>query len=490
VRSLRQVGSVVALVVVGSLAWSAGCSSNGGNQGQNGDGGSSGGGSGSGGGNGGGLVLREAGSTCVNGACVNICPDSTQHTVIKGTVYDPAGNNPLPGVAVFVPQTEPLAALPKGASCGDCNSLYGGFALASDVTKADGTFSLIDAPSGQSVPIVVQAGKWRAQYTTSAASCVETTIMSKLKLPSSVSNPANSSLPDIAISTGGLDSLECLLTRIGVDPSEYTSGNSGNGHIHIFQGGVGGNGRPGPTTNGGSPSSSTQLWNSAQSLGNYDVVLLSCEGEETQAPNPTALETYVKNGGRVFASHFHYSWFTVNGSPFKNYGLGQFKTGSNDTGDINAVVDTSFPQGKDLHDWLALPQVAALTNDQLPIKQSRQNVLATNSPQPVTSWIQAANPPGDSRAMPGLTQYFSFDIKNGEQTCGRIVYSDLHVGAASSDYGNALNTAGNTSAGIAPDKCANAKLSPQEAALEYMLFNLSSCLAPPNMRPPPPQKAK
>jgi hypothetical protein len=480
---------MVALLVVGSLAWSAGCSSNNnGNGSGGGDGGSSSGGSGSSGGNGG-FVFKDSGSSCVNGACVNICPDSTQHTTIKGVVYDPAGNNPLPGVAVYVPQTLPLAKLPKGASCGDCNSLYGGAALASDITKADGSFNMIDAPDGQSVPIVVQAGKWRAQYTTSATRCQDNMVKDKLMLPKSVNSPPNSSLPDIAISTGGLDSLECLLTRIGVDSSEYTSGGGNGGHIHIFQGGVGGTGVAGPTSPGGSPSSSTQLWNSTQSLTNYDVVLLSCEGGETQAPNPTALEGYVKNGGRVFASHFHYAWFTANGSPFKNYGLGQFQSGSFDTGDINSVVDVSFPQGQDLHDWLALPQVAALTNDQLPIKQSRQNVLMVNKP-PVTSWITAANNVS-MPAMAGLTQYFSFDVKVGELTCGRVVYSDLHVGAASSDYGNALQTMGNTQGGIVPDKCnAGAKLSPQEAALEYMLFNLSSCLAPPNMRPPAPQKAR
>jgi hypothetical protein len=491
VRSVRQVGSVVALIVVGSLVWSAGCASNNtGGQG-GGDGGSS-GGSGSGGsgnGAGSGFVSFDVNRCTVGGACVTQCPDATKTTTISGVVYDPAGKNPLPGIAVYVPATLPLATLPKGASCGDCNSLYKGTVLASDITGPDGSFHIHDAPDGQSIPIVVQAGKWRAQYTTSATRCQDTMIQQKLMLPKSVSSPPNSALPDIAISTGGLDSLECLLTRIGVDSSEYTSGGNSNGHIHIFQGGVGGTGVAGPTSPGGSPQSSTQLWNSTASLNNYDVVLLSCEGGETQAPNPSALEGYVKNGGRVFASHFHYAWFTVNGSPFRGYNLGQFQAGSFDTGDINAVIDTSFAQGQALHDWLALPQVAALTSDQLPIKQSRQNVLQVNNP-PVTSWIKAASNVS-MPAMPGLTQYFSFDVRVGELTCGRVVYSDLHVGAASSDYGNALNTAGNTSSGIVPDKCnTSAPLSPQEVVLEYMLFNLSSCLAPPNMKPPPPMIAR
>ncbi len=390
---------------------------------------------------------------------------------------------------MYVPSSLPLEPLPKGASCGDCSLLYKNTPLASAVSGPDGVFHIVDAPTGQGVPIVVQAGKWRALYSATANDCQDTVSMTKFRLPKNSMDTAGANLPDIAISTGGLDSLECMLTRIGVDPAEYTSGGGGTGHIHIFQGGNGGSNIPGPTTAGGSPSSATALWSSAASLQPFDVVLLSCEGGETAGANPAALEAYVKGGGRVFASHFHYSWFTQPASPFRGYGLGTFAAGSNPTGDINAVIDTSFAQGKLLHDWLALPQIAALTNDQLPIQQSRQNVLMYNDP-PVKSWIKAA-PNVSSPAMPGLTQYFSFDVRVGEITCGRVVYSDLHVGAASTDYGNSLNTNMSTQGGIVPTGCNQAaKLSPQEVVLEYMLFDLSSCLAPPNMPKPAPQTAK
>jgi hypothetical protein len=424
----------------------------------------------------------------VSGQCIAPCPDATQHTTLNGTVYDPAGNNPLPGVAVYVPATLPLPDLPKGASCGDCSSLYKGTVLASAVTKSDGTFSIVDPPAGPSVPIVVQAGKWRAVYTATINRCADNSFSQMLKLPSNASATMSASLPDIAVSTGGLDSLECLLMRIGVDPAEYTSGAGGSGHIHIFQGGVGGAGVAGPQSPGGSPQSYQALWNSAASLQNYDVVLLSCEGGETQAANPQALDQYFRMGGRVFASHFHYAWFTAPGSPFQNYGLGQFNTGSNDTGNINAVVDTLFAQGRVLHDWLGHIHALGVMGappDELPITQSRQNVASYNEP-PVTSWIDTANPPGDSRATPGLSEYFSFDVRSGELVCGRVVYSDLHVGGAAGDYGNALNTTGATTNGVVPNQCQAGKLSPQEAMLEFMLFNLTSCLVPPTVSPPPP----
>ena len=43
-------------------------------------------------------------------------------------------------------------------------------------------------------------------------------------------------IPQIAISTGSADSLECLLLRVGLDPAEYVGGAGGPGHLHIFQG--------------------------------------------------------------------------------------------------------------------------------------------------------------------------------------------------------------------------------------------------------------
>jgi hypothetical protein len=485
VRSAHLVRSLVVFIVAAPLAWSSGCSSNGGGPGAgNGEGGSGGGSGGSGSGNSGGFVFIDAGGMCTVGSqCKVDCPGGPP-TTISGTVYDPAGNNPLPGVTVYIPETMPLPVLPKGASCQACNTLFPAHMLAGAVTKDDGTFQIVDAPAGAGVPLVVQTGKWRKEYTMGVKGCQDNTYSGRLRLPR---NGGEGTLPDIAISTGGADSLECLLSRIGVDGTEYTNGSAGPGHIHIFQGGTGGSGQPGPTMQGGgTPISSTALWNTAASMqSNYDVVLLSCEGLETTAPNPTALQTYVVNGGRVFASHFHYAWFTAGNSPFFNSNLANWQAGTFDTGDITAVVNTSFARGQQLHDWLKL--VGALTNDQLPIKASRQNIIGQSNSPPTTSWISSAN--GVSQpAMPGWTQYFSFDLNMGEKICGRIVYSDLHVGAASGDYGGAVTTTGGTvpSGCCIPSTpsatCKSGKLSPQEAALEYMLFDLTGCILPPNKK--------
>ena len=80
--------------------------------------------------------------------------------------------------------------------------------------------------------------------------------------------------PDIAISTGGADSLECLPLRIGVDATEYIPGASSAGHIHIFSG------YAGAVTSTATPQSYEALWDSTGDLMKNDVVLLWCEGKK------------------------------------------------------------------------------------------------------------------------------------------------------------------------------------------------------------------
>lgn len=163
------------------------------------------------------------------------CADGGR-TSISGRVYDPANANPLYNVKVFVP-AGPLAVLPSGASCEPCNlSLYSP-AAAWSLTDAEGKFRIEDPPTGAAIPLVVQAGKWRKRYVIdNVAACQDNPQPDRsLRLPRS---RAEGDLPQIAVSTGGEDSLECLLLRTGIAPSEYVGGAGApsGGHVHIFSG--------------------------------------------------------------------------------------------------------------------------------------------------------------------------------------------------------------------------------------------------------------
>jgi hypothetical protein len=355
------------------------------------------------------------------------------------------------------------------------------------VTDAAGNFTIHGAPDGANIPLVVQVGKWRKQFTVpTVAQCATTSIPDKtLSLPANhnLSDPTGGDIPSIAIATGGADTLECLLRRIGVDAAEYGPGAGGSGRIHIFVG------DKGADTSTPAPNAYDSLWDTSSDLMPFDLVLLTCEGHPTTSDgtNPLtakmqqALYDYTQNGGRAFASHYHYAWF--NTGPFAAQNLAQWATGGQDYNApvIYANIETTlpgggaFPRGEAMKEWLG--NVGALTGGELPIEVARHNAVVTAANTASIPWIvadQDASPPDE-------TEYFSFDTPFGaspDQQCGRVVYSDLHVGAASKDYN--WNGTSVPSGARVPSGCANADLSPQEKALEFMLFDLSACITPPN----------
>ncbi len=290
--------------------------------------------------------------------------------------------------------------------------------------------------------------------------------------------------------------------RIGVDTSEYTPGNGGAGHIHIFTGGASGQTTQGAITSPQSPQAYTNLWDSVTDLQAFDVVLFSCEGNSTAylqgSDGPQNLLSYVNNGGRVFASHFHYAWFTPTmGAPANPFASltpplatwsntttnGYVNTSTGDTVSYPADVvttladgKTAFPEGVALKSWLG--NVKALDSaGKLDIWYARHNAdvgAANTTSQP---WV--ALDPSVSGA-PNATEYFSFDTPLGSsatEQCGRVVYSDLHVSGgpgAQAQPGVTPDYAAGGGINIVPDGCAMRALTPQEKALEFMLFDLSS----------------
>jgi hypothetical protein len=168
-------------------------------------------GSGSGGSSSGGTNVQ-----CPAGTQCNVSCTGTATTSISGKVYDPALKNGLYNVVVYVPGG-PLQALPSGVPTGtdacNCGALFKSGAVVSTTTGVDGTFKLNNAPVGASVPLVLQVGKWRRAITvnTSMNSCGNTQEADKtLSLPGTLAGAGpNDNMPDIAVSTGSADTLEC-----------------------------------------------------------------------------------------------------------------------------------------------------------------------------------------------------------------------------------------------------------------------------------------
>ena len=481
--------------------------------------------------------------------CGNLCEkevrcDGGSATSISGTVYDPAGLNPLYDVIVSVPNA-PLDPISTGATCASCDSQVSGQPIAAAMTDAKGHFVLNNVPWGTDFPLVMQLGKWRRQVTVPAAmvtqQCAdnpiaETSPASLLRLPRNIHDGDNSgqytSMPKIAVAAGNAhpsdnsvtERLQCLLRRIGIDSSEFTMP-GGSGSVQLY------NQAQSPDTcnqvaGGTYPDATSSLWDSQAHLNQYDVILLNCGGNINGAapttpagqafiPNPSAvsrMKAYLDAGGRVFAEHYHWAWirsFTgypptfgpvatwYNDPNEPSPGLGPIGSVSRD-----ALIDQSFPKGVALADWLANVG-ASTTHGHLPLSSSATYTAIDQISPPSQRWIyepaptDAGVPSADAGVAGGpaqYTHYFSFDTPVGAPTqCGRFAYTALHVSdSASTGFsGDPATSAGNSFPGCC---AARTQLSAQEKALEFMFFDLPGCVPalphtitpPPPMPPPPP----
>jgi hypothetical protein len=415
------------------------------------------------------------------------CPadSSPSTTSVSGIVYDPAGRVPLYNAVVYVvenPETD-LPALSERVACEACAAHFPQKnVLAVALTDAKGSFRVTDMPTGDGVELVIQLGKWRRVVTLPKLEpCTDTRLDADLtRLPR---HSGEGHLPKIAVTTGASDALECLLKKIGIDPDEFTPGTA-DGRVNLFRGFEAATGM---ISRGQSVqlTPAEELWADADRMLDYDMVVMSCEGDdnlwnpgETLRPPEMHLELrkYADLGGRVFGSHWHHRWINSdNVTPDDPYPeVANFaeaagparSTPAGTDGDVTVLVDTTFPKGVAFQDWL-YNVGASPTLGELPLFEAEHTVdsLVAGVAQ---RWIYGTDAHESHNA--DMVQYFSFTTPVGAPECGRMVFSDVHVSFGGDPY-NLLPF---------PERCDAAspgdELSPQEKALEFMLFDLSSCI--------------
>ena len=311
---------ILNLAQVIPLVLAAACAGTGmnGSQVGDGDGGTGGGGGGGGSGDGGSNVNPN----CIGRQCQvsRSCP-GTSPTTITGTVTIPAGNLPLYNANVYIPSGAVPPPPLSGPSCDRCDQIVPPDAAAKTTTDVNGKFTLVNVPSGKDIPVIIRVGKWRRVVTIPAVTDCTTTQLdaSQTRLPR---NKSEGNIPKIALSTGNQDALECLLRskKLGIDDSEFTRLRAPAASTCTPVGSAS-TARPGPIlsirrsmaarrsrprTRGGT-TSTTGI--------KYDIVLLSCEGDQNatfKSPQAHAAHGVVPryNGGRVFASHWHNIWIS------------------------------------------------------------------------------------------------------------------------------------------------------------------------------------
>jgi hypothetical protein len=428
----------------------------------------------------GGLLLPEDGDgdgpgrgPCVNLQCQQVACAGGAPTTLTGTVFTPSGELPLYNVTVYVPNQE-LDPISDGASCSTCDASVSGNPVVAGLTDTAGHFRLENVPAGDDVPLVMQVGKWRRKVTLPRVEPCTENVLDDVNLTRLPANQSEGELPRIALSTGALDALECLLRKVGISDSEFTNP-EGTGRVNLFAGHQGTQSYDASAGGLAFPSSGAALWDQLASFQRYDVVLLSCEGDEflneKPAPARQALFDYLNGGGRAFLSHWHKIWLQEGPAPFPD--MVRFNDRDDDL-NVSATVDTSFPKGAALAEWLVNVQGSTLPGSVDLV--DAQNTAASENPLYAQRWIYD---PMDGPTGGVSVKYVSANTPLGvpsEQQCGRTVYSDIHV------------SSGDDSAPAKPfpTGCTSLGLSPQEKVLIYMLFDLSACIVPDDQPPAPP----
>jgi hypothetical protein len=400
---------------------------------------------------------------CVGLECqvVNCAKKGLPPPSISGTVYAPNGTLALYGATVYVPNVDP-GPFEDTVTCGKCNDQLPGDPVVQAVSDTAGKFQISDMPTGKDVPLFITIGKWRRKVTIpDVIPCQDNPLPNTItSLPK---NKTEGDIPRIAVATGSCDALECLIRKLGVSDSEFTT-DSGNGRIHLYNS----NGAS-KLAGGATFTPAATLWGSVNKMKNYDLMMFSCECSPQADQKPQAymdnLKQYADLGGRVFLSHYHSVWIEGEKN-VPTHAPAVWPEVATCTSDEyqsgTGIIDqANNPKGSAFATWMTNVQGSA-TPGTIVINESRQSCTAVD-PTKAERWVFMP------LAGTDYPQNFQFTTPNEaakDDRCGKVVFSDMHVASGSTS---------SSSTGF-PGGCAAGELSAQEKALAFMFFDVASCV--------------
>ena len=432
----------------------------------------------------------RAPSACGQERCKNLCLRQTTcpaggTTSVSGVVVAPTlpkygAPDPIYNALVFVPN-EPVKPFGSKIMCESCEASVTGAPLVATTSGADGKFSLKNVPVGDNVPLVIQLGKWRRQVIIpKIEACKDNALGTELtRFPR---NKTEGDIPQFALATGKVDAIECVLHKMGIDQSEFNPPDK-SGRVHVYQQ----NGVVQRDNGNKVTPAESQLWSTAATLEKYDIVVMPCRGGESPpaGANTQRIVDYTNGGGRFFATHYSYTWLTwmlktaqagypVGALPIWN---GALNTRPNDWQQRihePSLVDQSTDKGKAFYAWLQ--NVNALNGNEpgdIGIQDFRTDLTSIDAP--ATRYIYT-----DASMKAVTVQQFDLGMPWAAQPtnqCGKVVFSDFHVSEKDNLTDKLL---------FSNDNCNELPMRPQEKVLEFLLFDIASCVKPLDLPPPPP----
>lgn len=391
---------------------------------------------------------------------VNCAEQGKPPTSISGTVFAPNRTLALFGANVYIPLSDP-GPLAEGVQCTTCQQATPGGAAAQVTSGPDGKFTLTNVPSGINVPLVIQMGKWRRQINLERVEeCTDNELPAELtSLPR---NKSEGDIPKIAIATGGCDALECLVRKLGISDTEFTS-DAGNGRIHLYS-----NGGSAKLSDNTPLSPATALWGNLDKMKEYDIALYSCNCSF----NPTSMaqqgfmdnhKAYADAGGRLFLSHYHAIW--IDGA-VGNPGHAPAVWPEISTCETNSTASGAFvidqvnnPKGPAFAEWMNAVGGSTISG-QITVSDGKRTCTTLDHSR-AERWVYH-----QSTDSPQVFQFTTPNEVAEGARCGKVVFSDMHVANGTS-----------SSSGF-PVGCTNNTLTPQEKALAFMFFDIATCVGP------------
>jgi hypothetical protein len=417
------------------------------------------------------------------GACALLptCATGTT-TTLTGFVKDPAGSTPLDNVLVYVPNdaSDPaLQAFPSAVTCDQCGAAAAGNPLVSTFTGTDGSFTLKGVPAGSGITVVIQLGRWRRLFKIDVANACGANVATGtgaggtaisggvLTMPK---NKAQGNIPKFALVTGIGDPIECVFLKMGLDQAEF-SNPSGTGRVNLYTSAASTTAiLAGSYIDLATPDATALI----PKLNQYDMVVFGCPGSEAKGAfddpllstaNIAALVGYANGGGRIFASHYAYTYLKTGGAANPFYGTVNWSAAHTKFTSASALIDvdpTHNPRGPRFAEWLAnVGALSATSPPTMSVAEARYDVASVVPP--TQQWISFTPAAGTSAPL-----HYTFNTPVGAAStsqCGRVLFSDFHVVSANGG-------------GTFPSECTAGALTPREKVLEYMLFDLASCVQP------------
>lgn len=489
-----------------------------------------------------------------DGAGCGSCQCLSNTAELTGKILDPAKLRPVYGVTVYVPTTAVGALDGPNVTCDTCTNVFKGLpARASATTDVDGTFRLQGVPAGASFPLVIQLGRFRRQITVAAIPACGTATLpaAQAHLPGTHTKTGDTAtdavapdMPKVAMIPAHGDALECLLLKMGIADSEFTTpGGGGNFEMYGYKyssgltGSAGApNGNEGLTLTGGAAAGCTTaacktqrinsmgdadaLFANSATLNKYNAVIMPC-GDGNLYPSTTMqsnFRSWLDAGGRVFASHHAVEDFIRNPNNATNpnkdvavwawTGTPQGTTGwangsSLDQKDraganppasgsvLNSSIDQSFTHGAALAQWMNAtwntaggPGSGAPALGTIPLPNYRHDVNGATAQS--TAWYSGAST-YSGQTNPSQVSMLSFDAPVGvpaTSQCGRAVLPFMHVSTGVANWGANPPPTFPSACGTYPNR-----LTGQELAFEFMMWESMTCLSPATASPVAPQPA-